>query len=403
MASLDLFHVTLIHRGNSQRLVQKRMRFGLDGVPLGQTRTGVGHYTFELARALAAIAPAHEFEVVSPFAFARSESDPPPNLRFSQAGGNALTRRAWWSIGLPLYCKRASFAVFHGTNFDLPAWASCPTVLTIHDLSLLLYPETHEKHLARRARVKLPLMARKASAIITPSEAVKREVCEHLGVRSDKIFAIPEAARAAFYHAPRSETDPVCRRLGIEDEFILFVGTVEPRKNLLNLVRAFAEILRSSSLQIQLVIAGKQGWLLDELPAYLRESHIKERVLFTGHLSDDDLRALYSACRVFVYPSLYEGFGLPLLEAMACGAPVVTSNTPSIVETVGEAARLISPNDVHDLAQGLKCLLEDASERAQRSAAGIEHAKKFSWTQTAAATLELYREVQRRTKSTNEI
>jgi hypothetical protein len=140
------------------------MRVGLDGVPLGQTRTGVGHYTFELARALATVAPADEFEVVAPFALPQIESDLPANLRFVQARVNGLTRRAWWSIGLPRYCSRASLSVFHGTNFDLPAWSKCPTVLTIHDLSLLLYPETHEKRLVRRARLKLPIAARKANA-----------------------------------------------------------------------------------------------------------------------------------------------------------------------------------------------------------------------------------------------
>jgi glycosyltransferase involved in cell wall biosynthesis len=347
------------------------MRFGLDGIPLEQKKTGVGHYTFELARSLAAIAPADEFELVA------------PSSRWS--------RRFWWSISLPRYCSRASLALFHGTNFELPYWSPCPTVLTIHDLSLFLYPQTHQQHLVRRARLKLPRTARKATAIITPSETVKSEVCEHLGVSSDKVFAIPEAARRNFYRVSLSESDPVCRRLGIEPEFLLFVGTVEPRKNLLNLVRAFAEILRNTLLRPQLVIAGGQGWLSNDLMTYLESSHIKERVLFTGHLSDDDLRALYSACRVFVYPSLYEGFGLPLLEAMACGAPVVTSRVPAIVETVGDVARLILPSDVEDVAQGIKCLLEDANERTHRSAAGMQHAKKFSWEQTASATLEVYR------------
>lgn len=371
------------------------MRFALDGVPLSQTRTGVGHYTFELARALAALGPADEFELVSPYAPVPVELGLPANLRFVQPGGNGLTRRAWWSLGLPLYCGRADLALFHGTNFDLPAWSRCPTVLTIHDLSLLLYPETHEKHLVRRARVKLPLMARKATAIITPSKAVKAEVSQHLNIDAEKIFAIPEAARAAFYPAPHSERDAVCRSLGIENEFILFVGTVEPRKNLLTLARAFAELLQATSLRPQLVIAGKEGWLSDELMAYLGASQIRDRVLFTGHLSDDDLRALYSACRVFVYPSLYEGFGLPLLEAMACGAPVITSNTPSIIETVGNVARLVSPTDTHDLANAVKSLLEDANERQHRSTTGIEHAKTFSWAQTAAATFDVYRNVQK--------
>jgi glycosyltransferase involved in cell wall biosynthesis len=207
------------------------------------------------------------------------------------------------------------------------------------------------------------------------------------------VFAIPEAARAAFYPMPASESRLVCQRLGIEAEFILFVGTVEPRKNLLTLARAFAQIIKSTSSQLQLVIAGEKGWLSGDLMDYLRDDHVRERVLFTGHLRDEELRALYSSCRVFVYPSLYEGFGLPLLEAMACGAPVVTSRTPSIMETAGDVARLISPTDVEDLARGITALLNDASERDHRSALGIPHAQKFSWERTATATWEVYQRV----------
>ena len=364
------------------------MRFGLDGVPLREKKSGVGHYTLELARALAILAPEHEFEIVSPGPFSSTETSS-PNLHFTDAHARGLKRRYWWPIGLPLYCRRASFALFHGTNFDLPYWTTCPTVLTIHDLSLLLFPQTHQEHLVRRARRTLPLMARKATAIITPSKTVKREVCEHLGVSEDKVFAIPEAARSCFYPTSSSETEPVRQRLGIQPAFILFVGTVEPRKNLMTLARAFERIARTHP-KLQLVIAGQKGWLSDDLMAYLEGSEIRDRVLFTGHLSDDDLRVLYSSCRVFVYPSLYEGFGLPLLEAMACGAPVVTSNRGSIVETVGNAARLISPTDSDDLAQAITTLLNDAREREHLSALGLEHAKKFSWERTAAATWEVY-------------
>ena len=370
------------------------MRFGLDGVPLAQTKTGVGHYTFELAHALAAVAPADEFEIVSPAPFPNMETEPlAANLRLVNLDIPGWKRRGWWSMTLPRYCSQAGLALFHGTNFELPYWTKCPTVLTIHDLSLLLFSDTHEKRLVRRARVKLPLIARKANAIITPSDTVKNQVCEHLGITADKVFAIPEAARRSFYRASPAETAAVLERLGVETHFVLFVGTVEPRKNVLNLVRAFAELVRGDLSPVQLVIAGERGWLLNDLNTYLASSPIKQRVLFTGHLSDDELRALYSSCKVFAYPSLYEGFGLPLLEAMACGAPVITSNVPSIVETVGDVARLVSPNDVHDIAQGIKHLIENAEEREHRSTAGMRHAQKFSWQRAAAATLEVYRKV----------
>ena len=352
------------------------MRIGIDGFPLTREKTGVGHYTRELTSALTSVSPADEFQLVMP------------------SGG-----RGWWLYGLPRYCKRASLDLFHGTNFAIPLWGRCPSVLTIHDLSLLLYPETHEPHLVRRARRNLPLMLRRAAAVITPSEAVKREVCEVLKVRPDRVAAIPEAARAVFHRVSVSEASAVRQRFGIEDQFILFVGTIEPRKNLLNLFRAVDEIYRTTSLRPQLVIAGGEGWLTEDLHAYMKSMDSKERLVFTGYLEDEDLRALYSACSVFVYPSLYEGFGLPLLEAMACGAPVVTSNVPSIVETVGNVARLISPTDFRDLAEKVAGLLHDEAEREKRSAAGIEHVKQFSWEKTAAATLELYRAVVNRTRS----
>jgi len=213
-------------------------------------------------------------------------------------------------------------------------------------------------------------MARAARAIIVPSHAVKREVCDHLQIDSPKIAVIPEAAREAFQQITTTETESVRRRLAIEDDFILFVGTIEPRKNLLTLVRAFEEIVRSDSRRPQLVIAGATGWLSQDVFAYVQAAGISDRIRFVGYLADDDLRALYSACRTFVYPSLYEGFGLPLLEAMACGAPVITSDTPSIRETVGEAALLVSPTDSSGLTQAIVRLLDNAAERQERSVAG---------------------------------
>ena len=374
------------------------MHIGLDGIPLGEIKTGVGHYTFELARSLACIAPADEFELISPFPYVaagddESEQTLPPNLRVVQAKVNRLRRRRWWSIGLPLHIKRASFDIFHGTNYNVPLWNRCRTVITIHDLSLFLFPETHEEHLVRRARLRLPLMARTATAIITPSESVRSEVCEHLSIGPEKVVAIPEAARRMFRPVPLAETVAVRRRLKVEDEFILFVGTIEPRKNLLTLARAFDEINRNTPLRPQLVIAGREGWLNDELFSYLKSAEMGARVRFTGYVSDQDLRALYSSCRAFVYPSLYEGFGLPPLEAMACGAPVITSRINSIRETVGQAARLVSPTDFHELSEAIVHLLEDSGEREQLSSAGLQRAAGFSWERTAAATLDVYREV----------
>jgi glycosyltransferase involved in cell wall biosynthesis len=173
-----------------------------------------------------------------------------------------------------------------------------------------------------------------AKAIITPTEAVKRELCARLKVKPAKVTAIHEAPRESFHPAGHDDSFLVRQRLGIQNEFLLFVGTLEPRKNLLTLVKAFAQILRETALRPQLVVAGGQGWLMDETFSAMCDEEIRAHLCLTGYLNDDELRALYSSCRAFIYPSLYEGFGLPPLEAMACGAPVIASRIPALQETL---------------------------------------------------------------------
>ena len=373
------------------------MRVGIDGYPLAEPRTGVGHYTLELARALALISPSDQFELVSPAPFDPAlleeiEHAQLPNLHTANPRASSI-RGHWWSVGLPLYARRAAFDLFHGTNFDVPLWKKRRSVVTIHDLSALLHPEKHRSRLVRRARLRLPLVVRVADMIITPTESVKREVCRHLSVKPDKVTAIPSAARSSFQPIPFAQTEEARRRLGVEDDFLLFVGTLEPRKNLLTLLKAFAQILSQSSLRPQLVIAGGEGWLMDDSFAFIKKAALSERLRFTGYLSDDDLRALYSSCRVFIYPSVYEGFGLPPLEAMACGAPVIAGRIPSLQETLGSAARLVEPLDVDGLAKSIIEVLEDKNQREMLVAAGSTQAGKFSWEQTARLTLDVYHQL----------
>lgn len=379
------------------------MRIGLDGFPLAMPRTGIGHYTFELARSLALLSTTDEFELISPLAFDASvlaelqDSGSPSNLSATNPEQTRFSKR-WWSIGLPLYLRRAKLDLFHGTNYEGPLWNRSSTVVTIHDLSLLLHADKHEERLARRARRRLPVAARSSVMIITATESVKREICEHLGVRPERVAVTPYAPRRAFRPVHLEQTIETRRRLGIEDEFILFVGTIEPRKNLLTLVRAFDEILRHTALRPQLVIVGREGWLNSDLHSFIERSGIGERLLLTGYLPETDLAALYSSCRMCVYPSLYEGFGLPPLEAMACGAPVITSNIPTIVETVEASARLVAPTDTRALAFAIIELLGDEAERRRLSSAGLQRAAQFSWERTARQTMDVYREAIKRNK-----
>ena len=380
------------------------MLVSLDAIPLASRLTGVGHYTLELARHLALASAADQFELVSPFNFNTTVpggESLPSNLRLVRAEVGALGRR-WFAVGLPLLLRRAATDLFHGTNYEVPLWgATVRRVLTVHDLSLLLHPETHEARLVRRGRRRLPLMARAASVIITPSESVRAELANTSA--SNRRRPSPSPKRRAKSSAPRATTRrlEVRRRLGVEDEFLLFVGTVEPRKNLMTLVAAFDEVLSSTELRPQLVIAGGEGWLTNELHERVERSGVKDRLRFTGYVTDEDLRALYSSCRVFVYPSLYEGFGLPPLEAMACGAPVVASPIPASSRRGRgtDAARVVAPTDTGGLARELVGLLTDENERRRLSALGRERASRFTWERTARATLEVYEEALRRKAS----
>lgn len=373
------------------------MRVGLDGSPLSDLLTGIGHYTFELAQALAVTYPTDQFELISPKPFSpqiveQSQRNPLPNLEFINPKSSNVRGR-WWSFDLPRYLKRAGLDLFHGTNYEIPLWRRRHTVVTVHDLSSLLYPKLHRKPLARRMRVRLPLSVKMVKAVITPTEAVKRELCSHLKVKPNKVTAIHEAPRQNFRPMSPDESLGTRARLGVEDDFLLFVGTLEPRKNLLTLLKAFSEVLRDTRFRPQLVVAGGEGWLMEETFAFVRQAGIADRVKLIGYVNDDELRALYSSCRAFIYPSLYEGFGLPPLEAMACGAPVIASRIPALVETIGDAALLVDPLDVQSLSAAITDVCENEKRRKKMVAAGPANAARFSWEKAAQSTYEIYRQV----------
>lgn len=374
------------------------MHIGLDGLPLTAAKTGVGHYTYELARALASTDPTGQFEFVYPSnaksVVAELSSGPfPSNLKLTRVQVGPLGSH-WWSVGLPRYLRRNKLELFHGTNYDIPLWRRCATVLTIHDLSQLLHPETHEKRSVGRARRRLPYMARLADAIITPTQCVRADVCEVLKVSPEKVFTIPEAARDCFRPLDSAKCADVRRRFEIGEDFLLTVGTLEPRKNLSVLISAFEVLTRTGTQDhIQLVIAGGQGWLSTSLFETITKSPVRERIILTGYLDDDDLQALYSSCLAFIYPSIDEGFGLPPLEAMACGAPVMVSRIAALEETSGGAALMFDPKSPSRLAQKISELIANEDARRELSSAGQRHAARFSWEKTARKTLEVYEKV----------
>ena len=236
-------------------------------------------------------------------------------------------------------------------------------------------------------------MAKRADMVIAPSEATRDEIKKHLRIKDDKIRVVHEAAREKMKPLQLEDCQDVLEKHGIQRPYLLYTGTIEPRKNLIKLIQAYNELLKHTDHRPQLVLCGGRGWLDEEVFEQVAELKLQRMVKFTGYVDDEDLPALYSACEAFVYPSLYEGFGLPPLEAMACGAAVITSNSSSLPEVVGDAGIMVNPNDLGELSGAIASLLNDREQRQNYRRAGIERAKLFSWERAARETQAVYDEV----------
>ncbi len=342
----------------------------LDATPLSVPLAGIGRYTAELARHLAAAHPESQVTLLSDQPF--MEPAGPPNLHSDPRPARAWERR-WWSVGLPLRLRRLRASLFHGTDFAVPFYASSPAVLTIHDLAPFRFP--HNPRVARR----LPGAARRARAIIVPSERMKQEVVAELRLPDDKVFVTPLAAASCFR--------PGSASVGRQRPYVLFVGTIEPRKNLVRLLNAFA---RLNWPDVKLVLAGRRAWGWEEVEARIHELGLQSRVEIAGHVPDEELADLYRGAAVFVYPSLYEGFGLPVLEAMACGAPVVTSKDTAPADVCGDAAWLVDPHSEEEIREAIEATLKNPTLAATLGRRGLARAAEFSWTRTAELTWQVY-------------
>jgi glycosyltransferase involved in cell wall biosynthesis len=369
------------------------MRIALDAIPLAGPKTGIGHYTDSLAEWLARNNQDHQYELLSPFDFAfDARNGKPENLSKCFFPVRSVFRK-WWLVGLPAMLQISPVDLFHGTNYCIPVFAPCPTVVTIHDMSIYAHPTTHKSINVRRGKRRMPIMARRSSMIIAPSECTKQEIIKYLGTRPEKIRVIYEAAREIMEPLPLSACMDVLEKHKIRRPYILYVGTIEPRKNLLTLIRAYDELLKSSPHRPQLVLCGGRGWLDDGVFKLVEDLGLQHQVRFTGYVEDIDLPALYSAAAVFVYPSLYEGFGLPPLEAMACGTPVITSNSSSLPEVVAKAGLMHDPDTYRALTECIVRLFDDVSTYDHFKHAGLEQASHFSWERVARETQVVYDEL----------
>jgi glycosyltransferase involved in cell wall biosynthesis len=355
-------------------------------------KAGIGRYAGSLAQALVDREPGR----FALFYNRTRGTEPPAGLagvpaRTVPAGYKPWRMAVWLGhlAGLSFHRLVPAAGLFHATEHLLPPLRGVPTVLTVHDMIFKLFPE-HQKRLNYwYLNATMPLYCRRAGAIITVSEASKRDMVAYYGLDPARITVIHEAASPEFVPAPAGQVDRARQRYGLPERFALVVGTIEPRKNLVRLLEAMQR-LRDQGLVVPLVVVGSKGWLYDELFRKLEGMALCRDVYFPGYVPSADLPLLYNAATLVAMPSVYEGFGLPILEAMACGTPVVSSNASCLPEIGGPAARYFDPYDTGAMAEAVRAVWTGAELREEMRAQGLVQAARFSWARAAEQTLAVY-------------
>lgn len=360
--------------------------------------TGIGRYTLELARALAT---SSEIEELRYFAGANlieelPKSDATPSL----SGAKRQLAKIDLIVrihGLLSHARRArnlrgmTDFVFHGPNFYLPRFAG-PSVVTFHDLSVLTMPHLHPAERVSHMTREIRLSVQRAGMFITDSEYTRREVVAFFGLEDNRVKAAPLASSDEFRPRQASEIQPALSAYGLQPNgYVLFAGTMEPRKNLEALLDAYEKLKPEVRGRFPLVLAGYKGWRNEAIMERVQRAERAGWARYLGYVKDGDLPLLYSGARLFVYPSLYEGFGLPVLEAMASGVPVVCSDRSSLPEVAGGAAAMCDPDDIDRLSDLIVAGLEDEAWRASAIMKGHAQAKRFSWQRCATDTVNVYR------------
>jgi len=361
------------------------MRIGIDANPMARRRGGVGWYVTRLVAGLATVDGENEYHLYADRPLATTV------LGLPAARWTSVVAGRW---GLPAAVRRDRVDVFHGTNFRLRARGRRGSVVTIHDLSAERLPGLGRRRIGQRlASRKTRWTAQRADRVIVHSHSGAADVEATFGVPADRIAVVPLGVGPDFFPEPPPQQEAVRARVAPGREgFILCCGSLEPRKDVPSLLRAFAGLAQVRN-RYRLVLAGGSGRASAEVASLAARLGLGDAVAQVGYLELAELRALYGAAALFVLPSLYEGFGLPVLEAMACGTPVVATNAASLPEVVGDAGLLAPPGDPDALAASMARVLEDRDLAADLRRRGLERAKRFTWEETAVRTLAVYRAV----------
>lgn len=372
------------------------MRIAIDAHSVGAQLGGNESYALNLIEALAQIDSVNEYTLYVTTAAAHERFHQRwPNFRVHRTLPHTPLIRIPLTLSTEL--RKHPVDVLH-VQFTAPPFCPCPVVVSIHDLSFEHLPQTFNRRSRTQLRLTVRHSARRATRILTLSEHTRRDVIDTYRIAADKVTAIPLAAPSHFGPvADDKELQRVRHIYGIEGDYVLTVGSIQPRKNLVRLIKAYAALrgAHSSNKCPKLVIVGKCAWLYDETLRALEETDVRDSVVLTGYVPESDLPALYSGALCFVYPSYFEGFGLPPLEAMKCGAPVIVGNATSLPEVVGDAALKVDPFDISAITAAMDQLINNSELRRELSVKGQARAKMFDWNDTARRTLAVYEQVYR--------
>jgi glycosyltransferase involved in cell wall biosynthesis len=363
------------------------MRIGIDARLVYYSQAGIGQYILHLAKGLARVDRENDYLLL------QSRKDDStileqPNFRRVSLWTPSHHRLERHALNVEL--MRLGLDILHSPDFIPPHRPRCRSVITVHDLAFLLYPHFLTRESARYYG-HIDQAVRWTDQIIAVSNSTKRDAIQHLGVPEDKITVVYEAANAIFRPIDHvAAREQVRKRHGVDGPFLLFVSTIEPRKNVPTLLRALWQLVECYKEDVHLILAGGKGWLFEDVFALVDELKLAGRVHFVGRVSSEELLYLYNAAELLAHPAFYEGFGLPPLEAMACGLPVIASNVSSLPEVVGDAGILIDPHDVDELTVSMWRVLNEAGTRREMREKGLRQAARFSWEKAAGETAAIY-------------
>ncbi len=369
------------------------MRIAIDAHSVGAKLAGNESYATNLIEALAQVDSVNEYTLYVTTAEARARfSQRWPNFRVQTTFPHTPLIRI--PVTLAAELRKRPVDVLH-VQFTAPPFSPCPVVVSVHDLSFEHLPQTFNRRSRTQLRLTVRHSVKRAARILTLSEHTRRDMIETYGTSPERITAIPLAAPSYFGRVKEErELQRVRHIYGIEGDYILCVSSIQPRKNLPRLVRAYESLRnkRGPGKLPKLVLVGKCAWLYDETLRSIEEGRMKDSIILTGYVPQSDLPALYSGSICFVYPSYFEGFGLPPLEAMKCGTPVIAGNRTSLPEVVGDAGILVDPFDVNAIAAAIERLVDDPDLRQQLSVKGVARSRLFDWNETARRTLNVYKQ-----------